>query len=383
METEARQGSEQAEVFTNLGHAYLQSARESGDGAYVDHAEQVFERALALDPNAFDAMNGMGLVFLTRHQFDTALDWSRRALAINPHRAATYGILVDAYLELGRYDAAIDAAQQMIDTRPDQASYSRVSYLRELHGDFDGAVEAMARATQAGSGNLENTAWTHVYLGHLFFHQGDLDAADRQYERALALVPNYGHALGGLGRTALARARYDQAVEHYETAVAVFGIPEYVIALGEAYQAAGRTQEARTRFDEAIATLEAERAGGMDVDEELALLLLDHADDDARALTLARGAYDRRPTIKNTSILAWALHHNQKHDEALGLAEASLDLGTKEAILFYRVGVIADAAGHPEKARAYLEQALALNPHFSRPLADEARQRLDTLPSQS
>ncbi len=48
-------------------------------------------------------------------------------------------MLVHAQLELGRYAAAGRSLRQMIDLRPDLASYARVSYFRELHGDFPGA----------------------------------------------------------------------------------------------------------------------------------------------------------------------------------------------------------------------------------------------------
>ncbi|MFN8557879.1 MAG: hypothetical protein U0531_11240 [Dehalococcoidia bacterium] len=38
----------------------------------------------------------MGELALARHQFTEALDWGRRAVQANPHRAANYGIVGDA-----------------------------------------------------------------------------------------------------------------------------------------------------------------------------------------------------------------------------------------------------------------------------------------------
>ncbi len=46
---------------------------------------------------------------------------------------------MDANVELGNYDEAVKLADKMVEIRPDLRSYSRVSYLREIHGDVDGA----------------------------------------------------------------------------------------------------------------------------------------------------------------------------------------------------------------------------------------------------
>ena len=63
-----------------------------------------------------------------------------------------YGPLVDAYVELGRYGAAERALQAMVDRKPEFAGFTRVSYLRELHGDLPGALAALrARAERAAT----------------------------------------------------------------------------------------------------------------------------------------------------------------------------------------------------------------------------------------
>src|SRR5205807_8990054 len=85
--------------------------------------------------------------------------------ALGPARPTAYGVLVDALVELGRYDEATAAAQVMTDMRPDLSSYSRISYLRELHGDTNGAMAAMRLAIQAGPLRSEATAWCDVQLG--------------------------------------------------------------------------------------------------------------------------------------------------------------------------------------------------------------------------
>ena len=124
-----------------------------------------------------------GALALARHDFAAALQHGTRALALDPENARYYGIVGDAQIELGMYEEAIDSYQEMVDRKPDFASFSRVAYARELYGDPEGAIEAMEFALQAGSGTPENVAWAHVQLGNLWFTSGKLQEAQKAYER--------------------------------------------------------------------------------------------------------------------------------------------------------------------------------------------------------
>ncbi|MGI8939179.1 MAG: hypothetical protein ACR2JF_13395 [Iamia sp.] len=91
-----------------------------------------------------------------------------------PANETAFGVRVDALNELGRYDEAVEATQDMVDVRPSLASLSRVSYARELQGDLDGAIEAMSQAVTAAAGSGgENVAFVEVLLGNLLLTRGD------------------------------------------------------------------------------------------------------------------------------------------------------------------------------------------------------------------
>ena len=87
----------------------------------------------------------------------------------------------------------------MISIRPDIRSYSRVSYLREIHGDYPGAIEAMKLAVDAGLPGDEATEWARVHLGHLYEITGDLKNAEMHYLIALQKRPGYAYAIAGQG----------------------------------------------------------------------------------------------------------------------------------------------------------------------------------------
>jgi tetratricopeptide (TPR) repeat protein len=366
-------------AYAQLGLAQLQRVRETADPTLYGQAEAAFAEALKRDPQQFDALVGQGLLALARHQFADALRWGERASAINPFSARPYGIVGDARVELGQYEAAVAAIQKMVDTRPDLNSYSRVSYLRELHGDAEGAIVAMRQAVEAGGSGTEGALWTQVQLGHLYFNRGDLATAERIYAAALEIRPGYVYAQAGVARVRAAQGRADEAIRSYQEIVKRLPLPEFVIALGELYDAAGKPAEAKRQYDLVRAMQQLNTGAGVDVDVELALFDADHGADPAATVQRARAAYARRPNIYAADALAWALYAAGDHAAARHYSREALRLGTRDAALHYRAGMIAYALGDRDAARDYLEQALAINPYFSVRYAPTARATLEKL----
>ena len=139
-----------AEAMDTLAGAYLQKVREVGDPGYYPEVEALLQSALSHDPNDGQALTLMGSLALARHQFHRALLFGQQARAALPASASPLGVIVDAETQLGDYPAAVASLQQMVDLKPDLASYARVSYLRELNGDVAGAIDAMKQAVEAG-----------------------------------------------------------------------------------------------------------------------------------------------------------------------------------------------------------------------------------------
>jgi tetratricopeptide (TPR) repeat protein len=366
-------------LLAQLGSAYLQKARETGNPTYYGKAESVLAQSLALQPENADALYGMGVLALARHQFHEALDWGERAVKANSARAANYGIVGDAQVELGRYDDAATTVQKMVDTRPDLSSYSRVSYLRELHGQVDGAIDAMKRAVTAGGPFVENTAYVRVQLGNLYFNSGRLDDAEREYQGTLQQLPDYGPAMAGLGYVRAARGDDAGAIQLFTKASQVYPLPEYFIALGDLYTRDGRTDDANHQYDLVRAIERLFAANGVDVDVETALFDADHGFDPPATVARARQGYAHRPSIQGADVLAWSLYQAGRPDEAQAYAQEALRLGTKDALKFFHAGMIARALGQTDQARTYLESALAINPNFSILHAAEARDALAAL----
>ena len=374
-----RRNPDDAAGYAALGLGLLQQVRETGDAGLYTQAGQAFDEALKRDPEQLEALIGQGSLALSRHQFAAAIEWGNQALALNPSRAAIYGVIGDAQVELGRYDESVATIQQMVNTRPDLSSYSRVSYLRELHGDSAGAITAMQQAVEAGGLVQEQTLWTQVQLGHLFFNRGDLVAAEAAYRRTLQSKPNYAYAIAGIARVHAAQGKLTEAIALYRELVDRLPLPEFVIALGEALEASGDRKGANEQYALVNAMQQLNADAGMNVDLELALFEAAHGSNPAKAVERARAAYGVRPTIYAADALAWALHRAERNAEAQPFATEALRLGTQDASLYYHAGMIAHALGDTATARTHLERALAINPYFSVLHADESRQLVKEL----
>jgi VCBS repeat-containing protein len=234
-------------------------------------------------------------------------------------------------------------------------------------------------AVDAGIPNAENTAWTRTQLGNLYFNMGDLENAETEYLRTLRDWPDYVYATAGLARVRAAQRELNQAIELLTEATNRMPLPDFVILLGDLYQANGQPDMARRQY-ELVATIETlYRANGVDLDLEIALYNADHERDLDATVDLARQAYTSRPSIHAADVLAWTLYKTGDYKQAKIYSEQSLQLGTQDALKFFHAGMIAYQLEDYAQAHQYLEQALALNPHFSIQYANQAQQTLSAL----
>jgi tetratricopeptide (TPR) repeat protein len=365
LQSRLRANPEDEHSFVLLGLAYQQRARETGDPSWYPKSEGALRRALALDGKDYLAVSGLGALALSRHRFDVALDLGQQARRLNPNSARTYGVIGDAFVELGRYRRAFRAFNAMNHLRPSLSSYARVSYGRELIGHTTAAIQAMKLAIDAATGAAEPTAWTHVQLGKLYWNHGRLAAAEREYRAALQIFPGYAYGLDALAQVLAAKGNLRHAIALERLAVDAIPLPQYVTALGDLYRATDRPALARRQYALIGAIERLLNANGVKIDLEIALFQVDHAIAMRHALERARAAHAERPSIDGDDVLGWALARNGHCDQALGYSKRALRLGTQDALKFFHRGMIERCLGREEEARVWFREALSLNPHFS------------------
>jgi tetratricopeptide (TPR) repeat protein len=305
-----------------LAMGYIQEGRITGDHNYYDEAAlQLLNQVIKKEPNNFDALCSKATVLLSQHHFQDGLNVANQAVSINPNSAFVYGILCDANLELGDYDTAVKMADKMVSIRPDVRSYARISYLREIFGDYKGAIEAMKLANQSAYPGLEQSEWTRCQLGKLYETTGDTINASICYRQSLVYRENYPYALVGLGRLAQAKKDYPLAIRYVEqarSAVQDYSFGEQLIDL---YALSGNSQKSNEMTQKVIEELQIHAniddkntEKGHYADKELAYLYL-KANDPDKALECALREYNRRPeNIETNEAVAWCYY--KKNDIA-------------------------------------------------------------------
>ncbi len=380
--------------YTALGAAYFQHARETGDVADYQLAVESLTQSLDLDSSDFsaaDALGSLAEVCMGEHRFVDALNYAQKALSLGTGDVSPFAIVGDAYADMGEYDKAgvaygrLTPRDMTLSPRAAYARDSRLAYLKFIAGDTAAAIDLMKTAVTEGvEAQLprENLAWLYYELGEFETQAGDAGSADAAYLAALNVHPGDYRALAALGKLRANNGRYAEAIVLYQSAIAVVPMPIFIAELGDLYARTGIQAEAQKQYAlvEYIGLLG--KINQVLHNRDLALFYADHDMKLAEALDLAQKELEVRHDIYTWDALAWALFKNGKLAEAASASEKALRLGTKDPILLYHAGMIAEGLGQQEKALSELKEALAINPHFHLVYAKAASVKVATLKPQ-
>jgi len=337
---------------------YLSEARITGEHPYYYPAVlKILDDVLAIEPQNFEATTFKASVKMSQHQFAEARGLAEQARKINPSNAYVYGVLVDANVELGNYGEAVTMSDKMQELKPSLESYSRASYLREIYGNYPGAIEAMKLAVDAGLPGSEPQCWAKNTLGHLYETTGQLKQAEMQYKEILAMRPSYAFALHGLAQVHKAAKRYDEALAELDKAAKV--MPEFSFheEMADIYALQGNKQKADNKYREVVKMLDEDARSGHSVDLELCKLYIKTNQLDS-AVAYGLKEYAKRPkNIDVNHALAAAYFKDKNNDKAKQHIGLALRTGSRDPELLEVASAIAVAAGDKAHGNRLLAQA--------------------------
>lgn len=378
LEDQVRKNPTNTGYQLSLAQTYMQFAIQTRqEPTYIPKAEKLLKDLRKSHPDLYEAKALQASLFNTLHEFEKARDLASTLIEENDKVAYVYGILIDALVELGQYEEAVAACDKMISIKPGLASYARASYLRELHGDGDGALEAMVLAADAALVGSEERAWALYQIGQLYLAEDNLHAASSIFSGILEERPGYAFAIGGHGHIQLIEGNYEEATRLLTTAYELVPADEFLEGLVEVYEATNEDEKKYAALDQiALGYKEADEMGE-NVRMEYADYLADLEQDLKNALRLAEKEYERRPNhLHALETYAWALHKLDRSEEALEYIDRAMRLGTGDAMVYFRAAEIYLATSNIEQATTFLQKAIDANLHIESPSAAIQAQKM-------
>lgn len=360
LESKHEKMPDSARAACELAAAYIQRGRETGELGNYTMARDLLRKTMEKHPKDRDTAVTLAWASTIFHDFDTALGLANEAVRADPRDADAWGVVSDCHLELGHYDKAIEAAQKMIDLRPNLASYSRGAQLRWITGDAKGAQYMSSLAIQAG-GNTEAMAWARVQSADMALKVGAYAAAEDGYKKVLGQMPDYRHALAGMARVRSAQGRIAEAEKLMLRATKVGPSVLMLNELAAIEKLLGKDPKATLARAEAAQKEHMEIGIGGD-EPALARVWLGAGIKKREALALMEEEAKRHTSVPTYAALAWARSANGKHDAAVKAAKLALQNGIQEPWVVRRCAEVYRAAGKTNQADRLEQQARALCP---------------------
>jgi predicted O-linked N-acetylglucosamine transferase (SPINDLY family) len=217
----------------------------------LGQAEALYREILRAEPGHFDALHLLGIAAGQQGQTQVAIDLFDRALAINPNDAATHYDRGNALLALRRYADALASCERALAIEPGlaEALHNRGIALQALGRP----VEALASFERALVVRPDYAEALNNRGNALLDFKRPAEALD-SYQRALEIQPDYGDALNGQCAALIALGRPDEALASNDRALAIRPHDAGILNnRGVALQNMGRVEDALEVFRQALA----------------------------------------------------------------------------------------------------------------------------------
>jgi tetratricopeptide (TPR) repeat protein len=203
---------ESAAFHAGLGSAFYQKRQ-------MDEAIVQYQMALEIKPDfaeAVEAHNNLGYILLQKGRVNEAITHFQKALEIAPNFAETRNTLGDSLLQAGRVNEAIIQYQKAVEIKPDFAeAHNNLGYSLSQIGRVNEAITHFQRALEI----KPDFAEAHNNLGYSFLQIGQVDEAIVHYRKAIELQPRFLRAYNDLGNAFRRKGMSAEAVACYQKAI--------------------------------------------------------------------------------------------------------------------------------------------------------------------
>ena len=239
------------------GRGYLQNYDRVEN---LDSAIQVFERALALDPNYALAYAGLGDAYWKKYQINRELSWIGKSRTACQQASRLGGNMASAHVCLGtlsagtgNYQEATREFGQAAENEPtNDSAFRGLADAYEHLGKLEEAEKTYRRAIE-----LRPHYWAgYNWLGVFYYSQARFRDAAEMFTQVVALAPDSFRGYSNLGATYVEQARYGDAIAALGRSIAIRPSEYGYTNLGNAYFFLRRYEEADGAYEQATKLVE-------------------------------------------------------------------------------------------------------------------------------
>jgi serine/threonine protein kinase/tetratricopeptide (TPR) repeat protein len=231
-------------AMTGLARSYERSGR-------IAEAEAMFQRAIALRPNAWDAYNAYALFCRRQKRYEQAITQYQKALQLTPDNAQVLANLGSVYIDEGNlqlFPKAEQSLQHSIGIAPSYEAYANLGFLYMQESRFK---ESAAESEKALSMNDKNyDVWNNLLICDDWLKLPDESDDVRRHlavllEQAIKLNPHDANAHATLASIYAATHEKEKSLSNVQTALALTpDDPDMLLNVADTYELLGERQQA-------------------------------------------------------------------------------------------------------------------------------------------
>jgi adenylate cyclase len=175
-----------------LAMTHLLSARfgwSAGPTRDYARAEELAQKALAIDDSNSDAYRVLGQIFLEKRQHEKAIAYGEKSVTLEPNHSINTLSLGRILIYVGRPEEAVELFKRGMRLSP----YYSTTFLRflgnayRMMGQYDEAIEALER----GRARLPNSPLSYIWLAAAYAEAGRQEEARAAAAEILKLNPKF------------------------------------------------------------------------------------------------------------------------------------------------------------------------------------------------
>ena len=336
-----------------LAGAYSKLFETRGDIQYLKDAEQVYKKAITVA--AIKIQDGykraLAKNYITQHRFKDAIILLEESYAGISNKHATELLLFDCYLEVGAYSKALQFLKKIENIN--QFDYLiRISKWSDHQGDLSAAIRYMQKALAIANSrkNLALQIWTNSNIADYYGHQGDIKASYNHYLKTLALQPDNAYAKKGIAWILYSK-EYNtaQASELIDHLLANHNLPDYYLLKAEMASYQGDSVLSEEYMQQFFTLANNPLYGDMYNTHKIMALV---KTDPYKALQLALKEVDNRTTPQSYQLLALAQLASNLKQEALATITSFVAGKTSDPMALLHSAQVYKANGMLDKVTA-------------------------------